>query len=197
MASVTERREKLRERLIDAAETAIDTGGVPAVKARYLAVAADCSVGAIYNVFADLDALILHVNFRTLESLDAEMMVVEGHSGGEPTRHLVALGQAYLQFALRRNRRWRALFEFRTPEGYAIPSWYTARLDAVFRHLIHPLSQQFPDRPRGEVMEIAHTLFAGTHGIVALGLDGKLGSVSKAVVSARIHLLIRSVLAGA
>lgn len=197
MADVQARRERLREKLVEAADAAIAEGGVTAVKARALAEAAGCAVGAIYNVFPDIDALLLAVNLRTLEALDARMGAAAPAGGDDPAGQLQALGAAYLGYAYEERRRWRALFEHRVPEGYAVPDWYGAQLDRVFGHLVSPLARLFPDRPRAEVLEMAHALFAGVHGIVMLGVDGKLGAVPAEVVAARVRFLIRAALAGA
>ncbi len=61
-------RQRLREQLIDATERLIAAHGLGALRARDLAQAAGCALGAIYTVFADLDALVLTVNARALSS---------------------------------------------------------------------------------------------------------------------------------
>ena len=55
-------------------------------------------MGAIYNVFTDLDELILAVNANTLKAIDREMTEVED---GDPLQHLTALANAYLTYAVR------------------------------------------------------------------------------------------------
>ena len=57
-----ERRAQLRDRLIDIAQEAIAARGLAGLKARDLAAAAGCALGAIYTAFDDLDELILRVN---------------------------------------------------------------------------------------------------------------------------------------
>ena len=69
MNTVT-RREQLREALTDAAARAIADHGLSGLKARALADEAGCAVGAIYNVVADLDELVLLANARTLVALE-------------------------------------------------------------------------------------------------------------------------------
>ncbi len=64
------RREQLKEALTDAAARTIAEQGLSGLKARALADEAGCAVGAIYNVVADLDELILHANARTLAALE-------------------------------------------------------------------------------------------------------------------------------
>src|SRR4051794_14510015 len=62
----SERRQQLRVALVDAAERVIAERGLRQLKARNLAQAVGCALGAIYNVFPDLDGLVLEVNLRTL-----------------------------------------------------------------------------------------------------------------------------------
>src|SRR5215470_13530693 len=67
---VGERREQLKAALIDAAEAIIAKDGLAALRARDLAAAAGCALGAIYNAFEDLDAIVFAVNMRTLALID-------------------------------------------------------------------------------------------------------------------------------
>src|SRR4051812_28858144 len=113
----SERRRQLKEALIAAAERAIDRDGLAGVKARELAREADCAVGAIYNVVADLDDLILMVNSRTLAALE-ECLAPSGKAApltgpDGAIAQLTELAQAYLDFAASHTLRWRAVFQHR------------------------------------------------------------------------------------
>jgi AcrR family transcriptional regulator len=77
-----ERRQHLRAALVEAAERVIAERGLPHLKARDLASAVGCAVGAIYNVFPDLDGLILEVNLRTLVLFEA--YIAQAHKDGRP-----------------------------------------------------------------------------------------------------------------
>ena len=59
MSKALERRAKLREDLILAAEKSISAGGLAALKTRELAREIGCANGAVYNLVADVDELIL------------------------------------------------------------------------------------------------------------------------------------------
>ena len=56
------------------------------MKARPLAEAAGCALGAIYTVFPDLDALILAVSARTLARLEraSRSVIAEEGEAGSP-----------------------------------------------------------------------------------------------------------------
>ncbi len=80
------RRRKLRDALIGAAERTIATEGLRGMKARELAVKVGCAVGAIYNVFDDLDDLIFAVNALTLEQLEKTLTVAGDKSDPQAGR---------------------------------------------------------------------------------------------------------------
>jgi AcrR family transcriptional regulator len=176
----------------------IGADGLSALKARDLARDAGCALGAIYNVFPDLDALIMTVKSRTLGAIDAAMSAVDESFGDlAPAHRLEKLGLTYLEFAMHQPRLWRCLFEHRLPDRYVLPAWYTEQLTDLFRHLMVPLGELFPARTAVERSEMAQALFAGVHGIVALGLDGKLGTVTHDIITWRIRFLVNAALEGA
>ena len=115
-SKTTERRHKLRLQLIEAAEAAVRRDGLKAVTARDLATEVGCSVGAIYNVFADIDELVIAVNSRTLARLDRAIagFVPEEAGGRDAKTCLIGLAQAYCRFAIANTRStvgWKAVVE--------------------------------------------------------------------------------------
>lgn len=193
--STEERREALRERLITAAEETIAANGLAALKARPLAEAVGCAVGAIYTAFPDLDALILACNGRSLSALDA-WLAQTAPASGDPGERLIQLAVRYLAFATSHPRRWRAMFEHRLPDDYPVPDWYGEALAAVFSQLEEPLTALLPDLPADQRSPIAQGLFASVHGMVIIGLDGKLGRVDPAALETQIRTLVGATLAG-
>ena len=121
------RREQLKEALVAAAERAIAQEGVAGVKARPLADEVGCAVGAIYNVVADLDELVLLANARTLAALHAALAAAIAPDGQGPDwaiEQLNRLALAYLDFAAAHRRQWQALFDHRLAAGRNPPDWY-------------------------------------------------------------------------
>ena len=81
-----------------------------------------------------------------------------------------ALTQAYLAFAKSHAHRWRALFAHHMAEGQNVPEWYGKKLSALFELVEEPLHALI-----GEAASLeARALWAGIHGVCALGIDGKL-----------------------
>ncbi len=166
------RRSDLALRLTDLAEAAIARSGVQDLRARALADAAGCAVGAIYTVFPDLDELILTVNGRTLDAIDAALTAaVRGVSA--PEAQMEQLASAYLNYATNHRGLWNALFQHRMAGGRAVPDWYAGRLAVAFTHIEMPLRRLQPDLDDAACGPFARTVFSAVHGVVELGLAGK------------------------
>jgi AcrR family transcriptional regulator len=188
------RHQDLNDRLLAAAEQVIAADGLPSLRARALAETVGCSVGAIYGVFPDLDALVLVVNGRTLEAIDAAMR--DTGSGSGPAEHLVRLAEAYLGYAAAHRQRWSALFHHRMPEGRTVTPWYAARQAAAFAHIEAPLAVLQPGLPDTERALLARTLFSAVHGMVELGLDEKVVAVPLPVLRAQVRLVVQAIAGG-
>ncbi|MFO1185344.1 MAG: TetR/AcrR family transcriptional regulator [Bauldia sp.] len=195
-----ERRQELHDALLAAAERTIADSGLAGLRARDLAASVGCATGAIYNVFPDLDSLILEVNARTLAGL-------EGHLGGHTasakraTRigagdQLVELGVRYLEFATNNLLRWRTLFDHRMPPGQAVPTWYMERQQPLFGIVERTLQALQPSLSPKERSLLSRSLFSAVHGIVSLGLEEKLGALPLATLKSQLATLIRAFSAG-
>ena len=172
------RQAKLREALIDAAEAQIEAGGLSTLKARPLAQAAGCSLGAIYNIFDDLDALVMAVNGRTFRRLGAFVSAaVQNASAQDPNAQLVTMSHGYLHFASEHTHLWRALFDLEMSVEGPVPQWYLEELAAVFGLIAAPLARLFPDMAPDQLNLMVRGLFSSVHGIVLLGLERRISAV--------------------
>ncbi len=188
------RHQALQERLVAAAEAAIEAGGLAGLRARTLADAAQCSLGAIYGVFPDLDALILAVNGRTLAAMEAVMRGASQEGG--PSGHLMRLALAYLGYAARHRARWRALFEHRMAGGGDVPAWYAELQAASFSLIEAPLGALRPGMTAAQRALLARSVFAAVHGMVDLGLDEKVAAMPPNVLQAQIETVVSALAAG-
>jgi len=188
------RRDKLRDALIAAAEDAVTTRGLSGLKARDLAAAAGCALGAIYNVFDDLDELVLRVNQRTLAMLERALNA--GEAAADPAQELLRLARAYLAFARREEKRWRALFEHRLPPARDPPGWYVVDLDRLFGRLEAPLAHLLPKAEPAARAQLARTLFSAVHGVVTLGMEEKLAPTPAATLNAQLDGFVGMIAAG-
>ncbi|MXQ09126.1 TetR family transcriptional regulator [Alphaproteobacteria bacterium GH1-50] len=188
-----ERREELRERLIDIAEARVAENGIGALRARDLATEAGCALGAIYNVFDDMTGLVLAVNGRTFRRLGADVSaevakVVED----APIERLVTMARAYLAFAAENPRLWRGLFEVEMSVEQDVPAWYMDELGRLFSIIAAPLAEMYPEKPATEIDLMTRALFSSVHGIVLLGLEKRISGVPLERIEEQIDFLLRS-----
>lgn len=184
-----DRRTQLRERLIEAAQETVAAQGLAGLKARDLATAAGCALGAIYTAFDDLDELILRVNARTLARLETALDRALGDAEAEQA--LQAMARTYLNFARAEEPSWRALFEHRLPPGVDPPQWYVDARNRLFNRLDAPLSRLLPGTGHVARAAFARTLFSAVHGVVALGLEEKIAETPPKLLDEQLEKLIR------
>jgi AcrR family transcriptional regulator len=197
MKKVEERRSDLRAQLLRLAEVQIAANGMASLRARDLAREAGCAVGAIYNVFADMNALVLAVNGQTFTRIGAEVAgAVVGHESLPPERRLILLARAYLNFADQNHHLWRALFDIDLPDDDAVPDWYRHDLRTLFSHIAKPVSELFPQLEGRDLDLMVRALFSSVHGIVVLGLQNRISGVPRAQVEAMIEAVLTRISRG-
>src|SRR4051812_14019940 len=196
MSKALERRAKLREELILAAERSISAGGLAGLKTRDLAREIGCANGAVYNLVADVDELILRVGSRTLLRLDQTLSTAESAGAPSPQETLVRIAIAYCDFAAENLELWRALFEHRMDPDKPLPDWSIDDQMRLFGHVYQPLAALFPQRSREELGITARSLFSAVHGMVALGLEQKLVAVPLPALRKEIAGLVRAMIDG-
>ncbi|MDC1397820.1 TetR/AcrR family transcriptional regulator [Octadecabacter sp.] len=186
---VEARRAVLRDTLIAHAETRIKADGLKKLRARDLAKDAGCALGAIYNVFGDLNDLVLAVNARTFHRLGAAVAETLAPAPQNATQQLIVMSHAYHRFAAENFNAWRALFDIESPAGEAAPDWYLAEIGQLFAYIDAPLSVLFPDHDAQKRALLTKALFSSVHGIVLLGLDEASAGVPAAQLDEMISLI--------
>jgi AcrR family transcriptional regulator len=202
---LSERRIALREALVASAQRIISQRGYQALRARDVTQDVGCALGALYNVFPDLDALILAVKDRTLDLLEGEIARKIPHakplsdnealSARAAEEGLQELAGHYLAFASEHPKLWQAIFEHRSPDSI-VPDAYMAKLDGVLRYVEHPFEVLAPHFTPSDRQLWARALFSGVHGVVALGLDQKLGPLSADSLKWQVRLLVHAATIG-
>ena len=196
MSKTLERREKQRQALVLAAEKAVAAKGLAGLKSRELAQKIGVANGAVFNLVADMDELILRVGSRTLARLDAALTAAEGAGSPSPAETLVRIAVAYCDFAAENLDLWRALFEHRMAQGKPIPEWAIGEQMDLFRHIYRPLAALFPKNSPTELGVTARSLFSAVHGMVLLGLEQKLIAVPTDALRNEIAIIVRAMIEG-
>jgi AcrR family transcriptional regulator len=196
MTKTLEKREKQREALVAAAERRIIAAGLAGLKSRDLARDIGCANGAVFNLVADMDELVLLVGSRTLARLDLALTDAESEGVPSPGDALVRIALAYCDFASSNLQLWRALFEHRMAQGRPIPDWAISEQMELFRHIYRPLTALLPKRAPAELAVTARSLFSAVHGMVMLGLEQRLIAVPIEALRREIATLVRAMIDG-
>jgi AcrR family transcriptional regulator len=197
--STEQRRARLRDALVAAAERAIAKQGLGTLRARALAQEVGCAVGAIYNVVEDLDDLVLLVNARTLAALERDLIAADradehpGRGTNAAIARLVRMAIAYLDFAAANTPRWRTLFEHRMPAGREVPAWYRDEQQRLFAYVEELLLELQADESRVRRALLARSLFSAVHGLVVLGLEEKLQTIPLPVLREQVRFVVTAI----
>jgi AcrR family transcriptional regulator len=166
-------REELREIALQAAEALVIEQGLAGLSTRKVVARIGYTVGSLYMVFRNLDDLIVQMNERTLDTLQAQLVNAIAHEP-PPAVAIRALAQTYIRFALTETRRWLAIYQHRLPEGESPPDSFTDKVSQMFELVQQQLARLSPQRSPKDIALAARALWSGIHGVCILGFDHKL-----------------------
>jgi len=186
--------QQLRELILDAAQDIIQAQGLAGLSAREIARRIEYSPGTIYNMFENLDDVVLHVEARVLDALDKRLsaLLQEGSAAGKVGR----LAQGYLAFTHENPRLWNLLFEHHMPKDTALPPWYQQKLEGLMARVEEALAPLFPPGREADRQRAARVLWAGVHGVTSLSTADKLSVVTTDTASRLVDDLVATYLAG-
>jgi AcrR family transcriptional regulator len=188
--------EQLRQLILDAAAAIIEAHGLAGLSAREIARRIGYSPGTIYNMFENLDDVVLNVEGRVLDSLD-ERLTAELAKGGDQKTKVLQLAQTYLAFTHERPKLWNLLFEHYMPGGADTPPWYQEKLERLMGRVETAVAPLYPPDAVLERQRAARVLWAGVHGITSLSTANKLSNVTSDAAALLVTDLVSNYLAGA
>lgn len=190
-----DRHAKLRRLILSIATEIIRNEGLSALQARRLAKSADCSVGTLYNVYGNLDRLIIAANTLTLDDLMARLNArVDQLRGMALDDALVSLASEYLKFANTERGAWRALFEHRLTTEQTVPDDYRLKQAELFAVVETVLSLKVDDPSERQIASRA--IFGAVHGIVTLALDEKLRDFDEQQTEQQLKTVVGAIARG-
>lgn len=187
-------REELYEMALTTAREIVEAEGFRALTARNVADAMGYSPGTLYNLFANLDDLVIHLNGQTLDVLYDRLSALKSRK--EPEKDLRAFAEVYIGFLGDHPNLWSTLFEYRLPAGTPLPEWFRTKIVKLLGLVEDTLSPLFAEDDTAGRAEAARVLWAGLHGICSLSADGKLTVVTSHSVTALADSLVTNYVAG-
>jgi AcrR family transcriptional regulator len=191
---VAEKREQIFKDALGVATEIGKAEGLAGLTARQIASRVGCSVGTLYNVFGNLDTLILHLNGQTLDGLYDALSAVE--LVHEPAVGIQQLTESYRRYTTENINLWTVLFAHVWPADYVLPSWYPEKIQRLLGVLASGLQLLLPDADEADCMQAAAVLWSGLHGINSLAVSGKMGLVSSDSINDMTDLMVKSYVTG-
>jgi AcrR family transcriptional regulator len=186
--------EELRGLILQAAQEIIEKDGLSGLSARAIARQIEYSPGTLYNMFENLDDLVLHVEARVLTELDKALGSVP--RDGTPLEQTQRLADTYIRFTRERPRLWNLLFEHHLPTDSEIPGWYQDKLDSLLGHVETAIAPLFKPEQQTQRKRAARVLWAGVHGITSLATSDKLSSITTDSAQVLVRELITAYVGG-
>jgi AcrR family transcriptional regulator len=189
--------QQIRELILDSTQEIIEAQGLAGLSAREIARRIGYSPGTIYNMFDNLDDVVLNVESRVLDALDQRLSEAQqGNDGAGANDGLIRIARAYLAFTQEKPRLWNLLFEHHMPHGAELPPWYRQKLEGLTAQIERALAPHFPPGSEDDLRRAARALWAGVHGITSLSTADKLSVVTTEGAGDLIDDLIGTYLAG-
>ena len=186
-----ERRAALREKLIEIAYAKIGVDGLHSVTARYLSGEAGCALGAIYNMFEDMNELFMAVNLRSFVALGEQVKSgLAGLDDATPHQELDAMEQQYIAYAMENTQHWLAMFEIEMTADSNAPAHYQNALASLLQIIAVSMAKVYPEKSPDEIAMITRTVFSSIHGIVLLGVQRRLSGVPEEELREMVRFLI-------
>ncbi len=163
--------EELRQLILDASQTIVERNGITGLSAREIARMIGYSPGTLYNIFENLDDVLLTLQVQLMGRLMEHLKRVPFTSDGE--KNIEDLAYAYVDFALVNRRMWNLFLAHNLPVGKTVPTPihdYTNTLVEIVRNALTPIA---PDMPREKIDATARALWAGVNGITAFAATEK------------------------
>lgn len=186
--------DELRELIIEATTEIVEQAGLEGLSAREIAKRVGYSPGTLYNVFENLDDLLLIIEARLLDDLAGRL--ASRDDGGAPAERLRALVDTYFVFTQERPKLWNLLNEHRMPAGREVPEWYHEKVQRLLAPLEEALTPLLVETDPSARKRHARTLWASVHGITSLSTADKLSQVTAHTGRSLVDDLVSTYLAG-
>ena len=187
--------DELRQLILTSARTIIEKNGLPGLSAREIAKLIGYSPGTLYNIFENLDDVLLNLQITTFSEM--HHVLASTPAGATPELSIDALTDAYVEYALDNRQMWNLLFAHQLQEGSTVPpalhTQFSNCMD-VIQNAIKPLMSSYSTQQ--DLISTAYSLWAGVHGITAVAVTQKGQKITALTVRDHVRRLTSMYLAG-
>ena len=182
-------KEELHQMIIEATLDLVREHGVSQVTVRQIATAIGYTPGMLYSIFDNLQAIFMHVNVNSLDSLHAKCDRAR-KKAKDPEGSIRAMGLAYLKFAENNTHQFQLMFQTAPSPDIARPAELSARIRSLFELIEQELKKLDPDASESSLEIGARTLWSGVHGAAGLHITNQLYTNEKKADQLIVHMLV-------
>jgi len=143
-----ENKDNIRKKLIEAGRSLVCAKGADFLTARKLSEASGCSIGTIYNQFANMDEFAIEQNKITIEELGTKFATAK--YGNDGYCNLMQMVEIFVAFVLDNRELWFLLYNFHlNKNGDTLPWNYRRKIvklmkcaDKDFRRMFKSLGEK-------------------------------------------------------
>jgi AcrR family transcriptional regulator len=170
--------EELKELILTATRSIIDQSGFDALSAREIAKEIGYAPGTLYNMFRNLDEIVLKVETRVLDELDNRVArSIKGQKDSEALRNF---GRAHVEFAYECPQLWQLIQRHHPSQFVDAPDWYLERLYAPVARIEPIVGRIASTSDIDEQARNARLLWTAVHGVVNVATTRKFGALPMA-----------------
>lgn len=164
-----------KDRIFAAAKTVLERDGIPGLTIRKVAQRAGMSPMAMYNHFADKDALL---NALMEDGLAAWEKIARAIRASDPMEWLEQLMEGLLDFALAQPHLFDAAFFLPAPQARRYPDDFVAGRSPVVAMALVRIDQAKAEGPLGEApaLDVVLALAALAQGLISMQRANRFGS---------------------
>lgn len=186
--------EELRQKILDAAQAIIEHEGLMGLSAHEIARAIGYSPGTLYNIFENLDDVLLTLQTNMLQRV---LTVLQNTAPADTAEESIKLyAKTYLAFALENKFMWNLLFTHNMPQNTKIPIGLIDNISKVSRFVQDAVARLMPSASTSDVEIAAKSLWAGVHGITAVAVTEKGPSLNPATAHIFVNHLVTTYIRG-
>lgn len=162
---------ELRHIILQSARKLVEDSGLSALSARAIAKDIGYSPGTLYNVFNNLDDLLLSIQAALIEEALEEMNAIPAGSNG--SADLRALSDAYISFALKNRELWTLLLQHVPKPGATSSEVVDRNHNAIIELLESAIKPIMREHDETSVRRFAKAIWASVHGISVIAVAEK------------------------
>lgn len=187
-------KDNIQNLLIHIGRKIVKEKGASALTARKLSEASDCSVGAIYNQFSNMDNYVLVQNYITLDELSEKLQTVE--KTDNPFVDMNNLLQNFVTFVLENNNLWFMLYNYHLTTRRRFSFYYLRKVASLIKIVNEHIEKIVPEMAAPERLLSAQVLWLTLLSVSSFLTNDSLNGLSKVNKTTLCRILLDTYLAG-